>query len=65
MTISSRVNYKVLEVTIESGNTAIKEELLKDELNEFREEVVSLLDDIDYLIEKLTDKESLTTETKK
>ena len=52
MTITTRVKWSWVELTIENGGTTVSYDICKNELAKFKDMLKDAIEDIDYLIEK-------------
>ena len=52
MTITTRVKWSWVELTIVNGGTTVSYDICKNELTKFKDMLKDAINDIDYLIEK-------------
>ena len=52
MITSKRTNYRWMQINIKSGSTIIEESIQAEDAAEFRDELQSVMDDLDMFIEE-------------
>lgn len=57
MEITTRVKYKWLELSIQDGSTTIEVDLWKDDLNKVKDQLEEALDDVNFMIDKLSNQQ--------
>jgi len=54
MNITTRVKDKWIELSIQNGSTTIEVDLWKEELNNVKDQLEEALDDVNFMIDKLS-----------